>query len=216
MSLRARIYLTLAPLLLLLAVLGGTGVVLIYHLGGRADAILRENYDSVRAMERLNESLERIDSSFQFALANKEDKARKDYDANWKRFDEALRDEQRNVTIYPEEPELVRRLERLRDRYRALGQRFYDLPGGDPRRHDAYFDEGDPDALLPLFREIKEVAGEILRLNHENMEQASREARKTARTSVIGLAGGVALAALLALLLAWRLVASLVGPVAAV
>ena len=68
MSLRARIYLTLAPLLVLLAMLGLTGVVLLNELGGRINAILRENYDSVRAMQQLNEALERIDSSFQFAL----------------------------------------------------------------------------------------------------------------------------------------------------
>jgi signal transduction histidine kinase len=215
MSLRTRIYLTLAPLLLLLALLGGAGVALIYRLGGRADAILRENYESVRAMERLNEALERIDSSFQFALAGKEDKARKDFDDNWKGFDAALQDEQRNITIFPEEPELVKRLEGLRDRYHDLGRRFYGLPRGDPRRQDAYFDEASPEALLALFRQIKDVATDILRLNQENMEQASHEAQRTARASVFGLGGGVALAALLALLLGWRLVAALVGPVAA-
>ncbi|HEV3260652.1 MAG TPA: hypothetical protein VG013_27610, partial [Gemmataceae bacterium] len=76
LSLRARIFLTLVPLLVLLAVVGAAGVVLIYRLGGSIDAILRENYDSVVAMERLNEALERVDSSFQFALAGEERKAR--------------------------------------------------------------------------------------------------------------------------------------------
>src|SRR5262245_35055319 len=76
LSLRSRILLTLVPLLVLLAVLGGAGVVLLYRLGGSIDLILRENYDSVVAMERLNEATERIDSSFQFALAGQETKAR--------------------------------------------------------------------------------------------------------------------------------------------
>ncbi len=73
LTLRRRILLTLAPLLLLLAMLGSAGAVLLYRLGGRIDLILRENYDSVRAMSRLNEALERIDSSFSFALASHED-----------------------------------------------------------------------------------------------------------------------------------------------
>ncbi len=68
-SLRSRIFLTLAPLLVLLAVLGSAGAWLLYDLGGRIDVILRENYESVLAMQHLNEALERIDSSFEFALA---------------------------------------------------------------------------------------------------------------------------------------------------
>jgi len=67
-SLRGRILLTLFPLLALIAALGGGGVLLLRQLGGRIDLILRENYDSVRAMFRLNEAAERIDSAFQFAL----------------------------------------------------------------------------------------------------------------------------------------------------
>jgi hypothetical protein len=56
LSLRSRIFLTLAPLLVLLAILGSAGAWLLYHLGGRIDVILRENYESVIAMERLNEA----------------------------------------------------------------------------------------------------------------------------------------------------------------
>ena len=59
LSLRSRIVLTLLPLLAVLVILGGAGVALLHRLGGRIDAILRENYDSVIAMERLTEALER-------------------------------------------------------------------------------------------------------------------------------------------------------------
>src|SRR5438128_10818354 len=83
LPLRFRIVLTLVPLLVVLAILGGTAAVLLYHLGGRIDAILRENYDSVVYMERLNEALERIDSSFQFALVGEEKKAKQEYEKNW-------------------------------------------------------------------------------------------------------------------------------------
>jgi len=69
---RQRIIVAMLPLFALLVVLGGTGATLIYSLGSQVDQILRENYDSVIHMRDLNEALERIDSSFQFALAGRE------------------------------------------------------------------------------------------------------------------------------------------------
>src|SRR5437764_13978887 len=109
LTLRWRIFLTLVPLLALLVVLGGAATVLLYRLGGSIDLILRENYASVIAMERLNESLERIDSSFQFALAGEQDKARAQYDQNWPAYRDSLEKEQGNITL-PGERALVERL----------------------------------------------------------------------------------------------------------
>src|ERR1700755_1272885 len=112
LTLRHRILLTVAPLLLLMAGLGGAGVALLYDLGGRIDLILRENYESVLAMERLNEALERIDSSFQFALAGEDAKAQKQLAENWVGYHDALNIEQGNITL-PGEGELVRELDAL-------------------------------------------------------------------------------------------------------
>ena len=79
LTLRSRILLLLVPPLLILLALAGAAGVTILHLGGRINAILRENYDSVIAMQILNEALERIDSAFQFALADQEEKARQQF-----------------------------------------------------------------------------------------------------------------------------------------
>src|SRR5580658_5728446 len=103
LSLRRRILLTLTPLLLLLAILGGAGVVLLERLGNSINAIMRENYDSVRAMEQLNEAVERIDSSFQFALVGKEADALESFTASWTLYHDQLRLEEKNITIYPDE-----------------------------------------------------------------------------------------------------------------
>src|SRR5262249_12685910 len=120
LSLRSRIFLTLVPLLALLAILGTAGAWLLYRLGGRVGEIMRENYASVVAMERLNEALERIDSSFQFALAGEEDKARRQYDERWPDYQHELDVEKHNITVLPEEAELVRQLEELTQHYREL------------------------------------------------------------------------------------------------
>ena len=57
-SLRQRIMITLLPLFVLMAIVGGYGATLIYRIGGRIDEILRENYNSVLYMERVKEALE--------------------------------------------------------------------------------------------------------------------------------------------------------------
>src|SRR5713226_8820546 len=139
LPLRFRIVLTLVPLLVVLGVLGGTAAFLLYHLGGRIDAILRENYDSVVYMERLNEALERIDSSFQFALAGEERKARQEYEKNWPEYEQNLRLEQHNITL-DGESELVEQLTGVTTRYRRQGDAFYARPATaiDQRRRD-YF-----------------------------------------------------------------------------
>src|SRR5262249_7108410 len=126
LSLRHRIILTWIPLLVLLTGLGGTSMILLHQLGGRIKLILHENYDSVVAMERLKEALERIDSSFQFALAGREEDARNQFEKYWPLYDKSLETEQSNVTIHPEEDRLVARLTELTKKYRDQGKAFYD------------------------------------------------------------------------------------------
>src|SRR5258708_644020 len=152
LTLRTRIVLTLAPLLALTAVLGAAGVALLLQLGGSIDAILRENYDSVVAMQRLNEALDRIDSSFHFALVGRDpQEVRKQFDDNWKLYDEALRKEKDNVTIHPREDALVAQLVEETDRYRAQGEAFHRRS---PPDGQDYF---GPSGLHATFTEIKET-----------------------------------------------------------
>src|SRR5438034_8466336 len=212
LSLRSRIILTLFPLLTLLAILGGTAVVLLHRLSGRIDAILHENYDSVLYMERLNEALERIDSSYQFALAGREDKARGQYAESWPVYLDNLRREQGNITL-PDEGDEVERLTRLTERYHRLGDAFYARPPGVAARQQDYF---GPGGLEDTFKDLKRISGNILRMNQENMVEANREARESARQSLIGFACGLAAAALLAGLLAWQTIQALLQPIRSV
>lgn len=211
LSLRWHIFLTLVPLLLLLIVLGGAGALLLLRLGGRIDAIMRENYRSVIYMELLNEALERIDSSFHIALAGREQDAHQQFTDHWKRFDENLEGERKNITL-PGEGELVQELAELGEEYRRQGTNFFDRPTA-VERNQTYFDRQR--GLLDLFRRIKVVSNHILRINQENMEQASLDAQEAAYTSLLGFGGGFALAVTLAGLLAWRTVRAIVQPIRA-
>jgi two-component system, NtrC family, sensor histidine kinase KinB len=222
--LRYRIYLTLLPMLLLLCALGVAGVVLLSRLGGRIDEILRENYASVIAMEKLKEALERIDSSFQFALIargggnlnEKKDlelRANDDFRKHWVDYGKALQQEKDNVTIHPQEDGLVDRLVQLTDRYRSQGQRFYQLPAQDQARFEMYV---SANGLQETFTQIKGTADAILHLNQDNMESSNKAAKRLARTSVLWFGGGLVLVAVLGAFSAWYTVRTILRPITAV
>jgi PAS domain S-box-containing protein len=213
LSLRRRLLLTLAPLLALVAGLGVAGVILLQQLGGRVDLILRENYDSVRAMFRLNEALERIDSAFQFALSGRDTDARHQYRDNWLLYDRQLEIERANITL-PGEGELVDHLTNLTREYRRKGDLFFSRAATPADKSTDYYGGPASPGLLDDFRRIKVVSGKILQINQENMEEASRKARATARRSLLGFSIGVVAVAFLALLAAWQLLRAVLRPIA--
>lgn len=216
MTLRTRLLLTVAPLVGIIAGVGGVGVWLLHNLGQRSDEILRENYVSVRAMNRLNEAVERIDSSFQFALAGREREAAGLYREQWHEYRDQLKVEEANITILPDEPRLVDELRAVTARYRDQGEAFFARPPGDAQRHADYFGTDDRPGLLATFREVKRKAKAIHDLNEEHMRSASADAQRTARTSVVGLASGLAAAVLLAVLAGWWLLRTVLNPIRAV
>jgi signal transduction histidine kinase len=213
MTFRRRIILAMVPLFALVLAFGGTGTVLLYRLGNRIDQILRENYDSVIYMRDLNEALERIDSSFQFALAGREQESVEQYEANWHLFDASLAKEQRNITL-PGEGALADKLAALSKRYREQGDVFFAQAG--PQRPQVYFGGQDQAGLFATFREIKAISGKILRINQDNMEQANRNARGLARSALLWYGGGLVLGLSLAVLLVGRTIRIILYPIRAV
>src|ERR1700719_3585347 len=89
MTLRTRILLTVAPLLLLTAALGAADGVLLYHMGRNIDSILRDNLRSVDYMVDLNTSLDGVDEALSLALHGREG-ARQKYDEEWAKLREQL------------------------------------------------------------------------------------------------------------------------------
>src|SRR5208283_5620509 len=124
MTFRRRILIAMIPLFVLLVALGTTATFLIYYLGKQVDDILHENYDSVIFMRDLNEALERIDSSFQFALAGREAQSKKQYQENWQKYQDCLDREQHNITL-PGEGALDDQLNDLSKEYHDLGNTFF-------------------------------------------------------------------------------------------
>ena len=75
-NLRMKLTLGFLPLLAILIALGLWAIVMFYGLGGNIDVILRENYRSVLAVERMKEALERMDSGLMFAVSGRNQLAR--------------------------------------------------------------------------------------------------------------------------------------------
>ncbi|HEV8059515.1 MAG TPA: ATP-binding protein [Gemmataceae bacterium] len=213
-SIRLRIFWTLLPLLGLLTILGVAGFILLSQLSRRIDVILRENYDSVLYMENLNEAVERIDSGLQFALAGHEDLGRRQYAENWKLLLENLGKEQNNITL-PGEDALVKSLTDLTQQYRETTEAFF-ASNNEKARSTLYFRENDQPGLLAVFTQIKTVAGQILRLNQENMEEASRQARRTADASLVWFGIALAATACLAFLGGLHMVRTILQPIQAI
>ena len=213
-SLRLRIFWTLLPILGLLTILGVAGFLLLSQLSKRIDVILRENYDSVLYMENLNEAVERIDSGLQFALAGQEDLGRRQDAENWKILLESLGKEQNNITL-PGEGDLVTSLTELTQKYREMTAAFF-AATGEKERKELYFRDNGKPGLLALFNRIKKVAGQILRLNQENMEEASRNARRTANRSLVWFGIALAATAFLAFLAGLHMVRTILQPLQAV
>jgi signal transduction histidine kinase/HAMP domain-containing protein len=208
MTLRQRLLWTLVPSLLLLAVLGAAGMALLYHVSGLVGAVLRSNYDSVKAMIDLNEALERIDSSFNSAILNRQEAGR-EYADQWINYDRAMKTEEENITEKGEQ-ELVDELKRLSRQYRQSGDGFFE---GKHSRNDLerlYLEEKT--GLRPQFNAIKVVVKDIRELNQASMERTGAQARQTATVSLVVFGIGLVIATGLAALFALKTMRAILNP----
>jgi NtrC-family two-component system sensor histidine kinase KinB len=191
---KKRIFLGLAPMLILFLGIGLYAVWLFSQLGSRIDVILRENFQSIVAGQQMKESAERMDSGLSFALTGEEERGRALFDSNVPIFQENLRIELGNITL-PGEGDLANRIQQSEARYLERAKVFW----ADPKaRRDMYFSE-----LLPLFTSIKNDAQEVIRINEENMVQADHDARNVSaqsiRAMILALGVGVVVAILFGL-----------------
>ncbi|HKI16794.1 MAG TPA: ATP-binding protein [Isosphaeraceae bacterium] len=178
-TLQTKLLIGLLPTLAILVGLGLWAIIMFYHLGGNIDVILRENYRSILAAERMKEAVERMDSGLLFAVGGRDQRGREQFNQNRPHFEENLTIEQGNITL-PGEGGLAESLDSLFHGYIASADRFFAIPADQiGQRTDLYFRE-----LLPTFEAIKTRADEVLVLNQDNMTAMDRRARTNAATSI--------------------------------
>lgn len=193
MTLRVKLLLAQAPLLLALVFLSALALVSVNLIGSSAQNILRENYRSVLAAQRMKDAIERMDSGALFLVSGQRARGLAQAAASRKRFESELQIEEDNITEHGEK-ESVRTLRRTWEVYK---QRFDALTAdADPERAEG----ADPDALRaqyfqrlePAFVAVKDAADEILGVNQDAMVRKSDRARQSAqRLSQVAAAAAV-------------------------
>lgn len=172
MTLRIKLLLAQLPLALALVVVGLISASSVDALAETSARILRDNYRSVLAAQRMKESAERMDSAALFRVSGSPERADALIATHRPTLEAELVAQEQNVTE-PGEDGATARLRRAWVDYQAA----YDAFGAQPRA-EIYFE-----ALEPRFAVLKDAADEILALNQDAMVRKSEAARETADES---------------------------------
>jgi two-component system, NtrC family, sensor histidine kinase KinB len=187
MKLRVKLLLAPAPLAVALVVVGVLATLTVASLGRNADAILKDNYRSVLAMQRMQEAIERIqDEAALQLIGGAPADATGRADAHRQQFESELRVEENNIT----EPGEQQAAQRLRQRWTQYLTDFDQLQ----QRHEPaaarrlFFAR-----VSPAFDAVKRAADTILAMNQDAMVQKSERARRQAdRMNTLMLLGSLA------------------------
>jgi two-component system, NtrC family, sensor histidine kinase KinB len=210
-TLRMKLMLGFLPLLAILIGLGLWAIVMFYGLGGNIDVILRENYRSVLAVERMKEALERMDSGLMFAFSGRAQQAREQFDKSKQEFDRQLAVEQHNITVAGEQ-ESVDELTAEYQGYLKLAAEYIDLSNATTAsRADVYFSR-----LLPKFENLRKLEDRVLLLNQRNMEQMNEKALQNAANSTRLMIAALVVAVALAIASSRVLTRLILEPIVAV
>ncbi len=203
MTLRTKLLAAQAPLALVLVVFGFASTKTLTVLGGSPELILKDNYRSVLAAERMLESLERLQTLALARATNRPEGDRAASDLSGA-FERELSVQESNVTEAGEEAAT----RGLRERWGAYRKALEDLAAAPSRaRLLRYFE-----ALEPAARAVRAAAGEILALNQDAMARKSDRARKTAERNVTVVVVATIAALALGLVSSLALTARLLRP----
>jgi signal transduction histidine kinase len=188
MNLYKKLLLAQAPLAVALAMVGVFSVFVISYLGSHSQTILKDNYRSVLAAQRMKEAIERMDSGALFIVAGERQKGLEQADKYRPLFEAELKVQEGNITEAGEKEFTTG----LRDAWIDYQTKFAKLEksASAEEAKQLYFSE-----LEAAFYKVKAVDDEILAINQDAMVRKSDEVRRIAeRMSAITIT--VALAAL--------------------
>lgn len=201
MTLRRRLLLSQAPLAAALVLVGAAAVRTVSFLGETSDNILKDNYRSVLAAQRMNAALDLLDRE---ALARALGRpSATPAGAPSQQFESELRVQEGNVTE-PGEAEATLRL-------RAAWGAYRDAQGAAAQEPmPAYLD-----AVHRASTAVREATDEVLALNQDAMVRKSNLARRTSERLLRLMMAATVLALGLGLLASIAITARMVRPLSA-
>ena len=199
--LRNRIFFGVAPLVVLLMVIGGYAVWLFVRLGGAVNTTLHENYVSIAAMRDLKDAVLRIDGTLSAYKAGSVSvqQTRSNLDEQMMACRRNVEAEL-NIITEPGERDAATQLKSLDEAFLAVTAK---LPP------DAAADAG----LQPALKAVLDAATVIQNINERAMSQKDLHARETARQSTRVMLLAMAAALPLGLYFAYRLSQVVLRPI---
>ena len=204
MTLRAKLLLAQAPIAIAVVIVGVAASLTNGLLARSSALILKDNYRSVLAGERMKEALERVDSGMLFVVAGERAAGMAQAEENIPRFESEFSAQQNNITELGEREAT----DELGARWRAYRAQVavFEAATGESQRAE-YFR-----ALKPAFLKVKDATDIILDINQDAMVRKNEEARQTARRVDAVLAATATLACALGLLLSVTLTTRVLRP----
>jgi len=205
MQLRNKILLAQAPMALALILLGAIAVTTINRLGSASENILRDNFRSVLAVQRMKEALERMDSAALFMALGRIDEGRRLAQPNRKLFESELQVQKNNITE-PGEQRATEALAAAWQDYLVFYAAFQAETSGEALQK-FYFSR-----LYPKFKEVKAEAEVILSMNQDAMVRKSDAVRRFSRHLDTLITMAAIIAALAGIVASMVLIGKIVRP----
>ncbi len=187
MTLRTKLLLAQIPLGLALILVCVFSVTTLFSLGSHSQTILKDNYRSVLAAQRMKDALERIEDQLALGVFTaKREEAFADAAQYRQQFEAELAVQESNITE-PGEGEVTTRLRALWGRYQEQGAALLTRREA-AEAHAFYFAE-----LEPTLQKVRAAADEILVQNQDAIVHKSERVRRTAEqmsTLMIAAASG--------------------------
>ena len=185
-TLRKKILIGYGLVLALLLLVFGWAFLNLTWLGSASDAMLSENYESIRAADNMIGAVERQESGLLLYWNNFEDEGIEQFRANQAEFQRWLAGAEDNITIDGER-EILNRIDAAYAEYVA---RFTTVLRDDLAAEDAY-----QDRMKPSFQAVRSASEELRAINLETMQAQSEETQALASRAIWSV-GGIGLLAI--------------------